>query len=59
MDLKFYHGKIIIISLIIPHVYHKLCISLLSIHWISIYGPADKFLSDNGGEFVNNEFLAL
>ena len=28
-------------------------------HWISIFGPPRKFLSDNGGEFINQEFIDL
>ena len=28
-------------------------------HWISMFGPPDKFLSDNGGEFVNDEFTEM
>ena len=27
--------------------------------WISVYGPPDKFMSDNGGEFANADFLSL
>ena len=25
--------------------------------WIGIFGSPDKFLSDNGGEFINDEFV--
>ena len=28
-------------------------------NWISVNGAAEKFLSNNGGEFVNEEFLTL
>ena len=27
--------------------------------WISVYGSAEKFLTDNGGEFANNNFIEL
>ena len=27
--------------------------------WISVFGPPAKFLSDNGGEFMNSQFLEL
>ena len=69
MDLKFYQGKIILHlidhatrlsqAVHIPSKNPRVIIEALLTNWISIYGPADKFLSDNGGEFVNNEFLAL
>ena len=29
------------------------------IHWIKWFGPAKKFLWDNGGEFLNNEVVEL
>ena len=28
-------------------------------NWVSIYGAADKFLSDNGGKSANESFLKL
>ena len=28
-------------------------------HWISAYSPAKQFLTDNGGEFVNEDFVTL
>ena len=27
--------------------------------WIQIYGSAEKFLTDNGGEFANSKFLEM
>ena len=69
MDLKFYQGKIILYlidhatqlsqAVHIPTKHPRVIIEALLTNWISIYGPADKFLTDNGGEFVNNEFLDL
>ena len=67
MDLKFYQGKIILHlidhatrlsqAVHIPSKHPRVIIEALLTNWISIYGPADKFLTDNRGEFVNNEFL--
>ena len=69
MYLKFYQGKIILHltdhatrlsqAVHIPSKHPRVIIEALLTNWISIYGPADKFLTDNGGEFVNNEFLDL
>ena len=28
-------------------------------HWIAIFGRPERFLTDNGGEFVNEEFLEM
>ena len=28
-------------------------------HWVRIFGSPNKFLSDNGGEFINKEFMDL
>ena len=28
-------------------------------NWVSVCGAADRFLSDNGGEFDNESFLEL
>ena len=28
-------------------------------HFIQVYGKAESFLSDNGGEFINQTFLKL
>lgn len=27
--------------------------------WVSIYGAPEKFLTDNGGEFANTEFIKM
>ena len=69
MDLKFYQQKIIL-HLIdhatrlsscvrIPSKEPKHVIKAIFSHWISIYGTTEKFLTDNGGEFVNNDFLDM
>lgn len=35
---------------IIAAIFHK---------WISVFGPPKSFLSDNGGEFVNEKFISM
>ena len=69
MDLKFYEGKIIphLIdhatrlsqAVHIPSKHPRVITEALLTNWISIYGPADKSLTDNEGEFVNNKFFDL
>ena len=67
MDLKFYHGKIIL-----HLIDHAMCLSqavpVPSTHlrvMLDVFSPTgflfvvDKFLNDNWNEFVNNELLAL
>ena len=69
MDLKFYKGKIILH--LIDHATRlsqavcilskqpKDVIKAIFDKWISVYGSTERFLSDNGGEFVNEEFLIM
>ena len=69
LDLKFFRGNIILH--LIDHVsrFSAACIvkskkpneiidAIFRI-WISVFGPPKRFLSDNGGEFVNCEFLDM
>ena len=28
-------------------------------YWVAVYGRVDNFLTDNGGKFVNEEFMTL
>ena len=28
-------------------------------YWVAVYGTVDTFLTENGGEFVNEEFMLL
>ena len=69
LDLKFYNGKILI-HLIdhatrysacgrIPSKQPEIVVKAMFAHWIVIFGPPQKFLSDNGGEFINQAFLDL
>ena len=69
MDLKFYHGWIILhlidhatrlsVAVQVPSKHPKAIFNAILRSWISIYGSADQFLTDNGGEFVNDDFLKL
>ena len=69
MDLKFYKGNILL-HLIIHATCLSACTSVPSkcpesiikgifTDWISVYGPAKQFLTDNDGEFVNEDFVTL
>ena len=69
MDLKFFKGKIILH--LIDHLTRFSAAAVLSSKkpeeviknifriWISVFGPPTKFLSDNGGEFNNEDFRIL
>ena len=66
MDLKFFDGKILLHMIDhatrlsactrIPSKRPEAIIKAFFSHWISVYGSPNKFLSDNGGEFINEEF---
>lgn len=66
MDIKFYHGTPILhlidvctrysVSSIVKNKKASTIIEEIFKNWISIFGPPDKFLSDNGTEFGNQEF---
>ena len=69
MDLKFYDGKIILHM--IDHVSKlsaaarvsskepRIIIKSIFKNWVSVYGVPIKFLSDNGGEFMNASFIEM
>lgn len=69
MDLKFIHSKIILHMIdhatrysqacVIPNKKKETIVKAILDHWISMFGSPKKFLSDNGGEFVNADFLEL
>jgi hypothetical protein len=69
MDLKDYGGSHILhlvdlctrlsAAIFIPNKKKETIVDALFKIWISVYGPADQFLSDNGGEFVNSDFISL
>ncbi len=44
---------------IIPNKKKRTIVQAILNHWIAIFGSPQKFLSDNGGEFVNDEFIEL
>ena len=69
MDLKFYKGKILLH--LIDHASRlsngsrvssknpEVIVKSIFKNWIAIYGRPNKFLSDNGGEFMNHQFIDL
>lgn len=69
MDLKFYENRILLhmidhatrwsSSCRIPSKNPKVVVKGIFTHWIQTRGAPRKFLSDNGGEFMNEEFLSL
>ena len=69
MDLKFYQGKIILhlidlfsrlsAAIIIPNKSRDTIIKGIFRIWISVYGTPERFLSDNGGEFCNSDFVEM
>ena len=69
MDIKFIEGQPILhmidcltrysASAIVPNKKPESIISTIFKNWISIFGPPHTFLSDNGGEFINEEFISL
>lgn len=69
MDLKMYKGRQILhlvdlctrlsAATFIADKKRDTIIAALFRIWISVYGTPQKFMSDNGGEFANSDFLAL
>ena len=69
MDLKQYDSKIILhlvdlctrlsAACFIPNKKPSTIVNAIFKIWIAIYGSPIKFLSDNGGEFANTEFLSF
>lgn len=71
MDLKIYKNNSIYILHIIDHLTRfsagavirskkgSVIIEAFFKSWIAVFGPPRKVLSDNGGEFANEEFLDL
>ena len=67
MDIKTYDGKYILIDHAtrlstarrVPNKQPETIVKAILHSWISVYGPSEKFLTDNGGEFVNEDLIAL
>ena len=69
MDLNFYRGNILphlidhctrlSASTVIPNKNPDIIIKGIFSIWISVYGLAEIFLTDNGREFANTEFTQL
>ena len=69
MDLKQYKGRQILhlvdlctrlsAAIFIPNKNKETIVKALFQIWISVYDGPKKFMSDNGGEFANSEFISL
>ena len=69
MDLKVYNGSFLLhcvdhatrlsMSVRIPSKQPRVILTALFKHFIGVWGTAEKFLSDNGGEFANTEFIEM
>ena len=69
LDLKFYNGNILLhlidhatrlgIAAVIPNKRPETIVKNMLRHFIQVFGNAESFLTDNGGEFVNKQFLEL
>ena len=53
------HATRLSVAVQVPSKHPKAILNAILRNWISIYGSADQFLTDNGGEFVNDDFLKL
>ena len=69
MDIKVYDGKLLLhcvdhatrlsMSVRIASKEPRVILTALFKHFISVWGTAQKFLSDNGGEFANSQFIEM
>ena len=69
MDLKFINNIPILhmidtltrfsVSTVVKSKEPKYIIGAIFKHWVTIFGPPGKILTDNGGEFSNQEFISL
>ena len=68
MDLKFFKKRILLClvdhatrlsSTMIPSKDPEVVIKAIFKSWIQVYGPVEKFMSDNGGEFANEKFIEM
>lgn len=67
MDLKQIQGKLILhmidhatrysAAVVIPNKRRETIVKGILENWVRIFGAPTKFLTDNGGEFVNQDFL--
>ena len=56
IDQKFYKGNTF---LILPSNKPDQIVNSIMKYWVAVYGTVDTFLTENGGEFVNEEFMLL
>ena len=69
MDLKIWHDKYFLVMVDMATRYCNACVINCKIarviidsfmrHWVALFGTPKKILTDNGGEFNNNEFRSM
>ena len=69
MDLKVWHDKYFLVMVDMATRYCNACvincktarvvIDSIMRHWVALFGSPKKILTDNGGEFNNNEFRSM
>ena len=69
LELKFYKGKILLhmtdhatrlsVTVIIPSNEPIHIVTTIMKYWVSLHGTLETFVTDNGSEFINNEFMTL
>ena len=68
-DLKFYKGKILLhmidhatrlsVTVILPSKKPDQIMNAIMKYWVAVYGTVNKFLTENRGEFVNEEIMTM
>ena len=69
MDIKFYNGNMLLhmvdhatrlsAASVIPNKQPETIVQHIFDHFLQVYGKVESFLSDNGGEFINQPLLEL
>lgn len=69
MDLKVWHEKYFLVMIDMATRYCNACvikskaadviIDAVMRHWVALFGSPNKILTDNGGEFNNNDFRSM
>ena len=53
------HATRLSVTIIVPSKKPDQIVNAIMKYWVAVYETADKFLTDNGGEFVNEELMTL
>ena len=69
MDIKFYKGLILLymtdhttrlsITVILPSKKPDQIVNTIMKYWVAVYWIVDKFLTNNGSEFIGKELMTL